>query len=149
MGSLLGSWKKFHLLSNNTQNSKTHFQSSNYKTKTPKKKKIAINFSTWFQKQWRVSRRREGSSRPSPSTRGASIDRERCRTWTYMSENCINLCEYSRFLKYLPIGKKRVLEKYFYHVVSVDEWIVNSDEFNIVSLKSNSRNQTTNPPETY
>jgi hypothetical protein len=44
---------------------------------------------------------------------------------------------------------RTVIFFFFYHVVSGDEGIVNSDELNIVSLKNNPGNQTTNPSEPY
>lgn len=37
----------------------------------------------------------------------------------------------------------------FYHVVSGNEGIVNGDKFDIVSLKNNPRDQSTNPSEPY
>jgi len=45
--------------------------------------------------------------------------------------------------------KINIEERIFYHVISGDERIVNSNEFNIISLQSNSCNQTSDSSKSY
>lgn len=47
------------------------------------------------------------------------------------------------------ISKKLEQIQTEYHVISGDKWIINSNKLNIISLKSNSSNQTTDSSESY
>lgn len=52
------------------------------------------------------------------------------------------------FTNYM-ISKKLEQIQTHYHVISGDEWIINSNKLNIISLKSNSSNQTTDSSKSY
>jgi len=52
-------------------------------------------------------------------------------------------------LVFLKKPRKTTAKIRFYHVVSSDKRIINSDKFHVISSKSNSCNQTTDPSKSY